>query len=123
LARATDPTAPATRAANYAFLLERLDRFVPRIFPGLPEGASPFAFPIQSDRKEELLHRLAGRGIAAVDFWSTPHPCLPVEGYPRAAALRESIIALPLHQNWASESSNGLSSPYLATQNRRKGKD
>ena len=98
LARATDPTAPAIRAANYAYLLERLDRFVPRIFPSLPEGASPFAFPIQSDRKEELLHRLAGRGIAAVDFWSTPHPCLPVEGFPRAAALRESIIALPVHQ-------------------------
>jgi dTDP-4-amino-4,6-dideoxygalactose transaminase len=33
-----------------------------------------------------------------VDFWSTPHPCLPVEGFPRAAALRESIIALPVHQ-------------------------
>ena len=97
LARATDPTAPAVRAANDAFLLKRLDRFVPQIFPSLPEGASPVAFPIQSDRKEELLHRLAGRGIAAVDFWSTLHPCLPVEGFPRAAALRESIIALPVH--------------------------
>ena len=98
LARATDPAAPAARAANYAFLLERLERFVPRTFPNLSEGASPFAFPIQSDRKEDLLYRLAGCGIAAVDFWSAPHPCLPVRGFPRAAALRESIIALPVHQ-------------------------
>jgi hypothetical protein len=54
--------------------------------------------PIQSDRKEELLDRLAWHGIAALNFWSVPHPSLPVADFPRAAALRESIIALPVHQ-------------------------
>lgn len=98
LASATNPAAQATRAANYAWLLERLERFVPEPFARLPEGASPFAFPIQSDRKEELLDQLAQRGIAAVNFWAIPHPCLPVADFPWAAALRKSIIALPVHQ-------------------------
>jgi dTDP-4-amino-4,6-dideoxygalactose transaminase len=86
------------RAANYAFLLERLKRFVPEGFAHLPEGASPFAFPILSDRKEVMLDRLSRDGIAAIDLWSIPHPRLPVEDFPRAAALRQSVIALPVHQ-------------------------
>ncbi len=98
LARATDPAAQTTRAANYTFLLERLKHFVPEPFARLPKGASPFAFPIQSDRKEELLDQLTQRGIAAVNFWAVPHRCLSVAEFPRAAALRKSIIALPVHQ-------------------------
>ncbi len=98
LARTAYPEAQAARAANYAFLLERLKRFVPEPFAHLPEGASPFAFPIQSDRKEELLDRLVRHGIVASSFWPIPHPCLPVADFPRAAALRKSTIALPVHQ-------------------------
>lgn len=98
LARTADLSAPAVRRAYYAFLLERLNRFVPRPFAHLPEGASPFAFPIRSDRKEQLLARLAGRGIAAIDFWSVPHPSLPAADFPRAAELRKSVLALPVHQ-------------------------
>ena len=98
LARATNPAAQATRAANYTYLLKQLERFVPESFAPLPEGASPFAFPIQSDGKEEVLSRLARHGIAAVNFWSVPHPCLPVARFPRSAALRKSILVLPVHQ-------------------------
>lgn len=98
VARASYLATQAARAANYRFLLKRLESFVPEDFAHLPEGASPFAFPIQSDLKAELLNRLSRHGIAAIDFWSVPHPCLPAEDFPRAAALRESIIALPVHQ-------------------------
>lgn len=98
LARATRQPAQAMRAANYAFLLKHLKRFVPEHFASLPEGASPFAFPIQWDRKEALLRGLAKHGIVAENFWSVPHPCLPTQAFPRAAALRQSIIALPVHQ-------------------------
>ncbi len=98
LTRITDPGAQAARAANYAFLLERLEPFVPEPFAQPPGGASPFAFPIQSDRKEELLLRLAAHGIAALNFWRVPHPCLPAASFPRAASLRQSIIGLPVHQ-------------------------
>ncbi len=98
LPRTAHPAAQAARAANYAFLLKRLRRFAPELFSHLPEGASPFAFPIQSERKKQLLDRLVRRGIAAGNFWSVPHPCLPVADFPRAAVLRKSVITLPVHQ-------------------------
>jgi dTDP-4-amino-4,6-dideoxygalactose transaminase len=98
LARAPYRVAQAARAANYGFLLERLERFVPGDFAHPPEGASPFAFPVRSDRKAEMLDRLSQHGVAALNFWAVPHPCLPARDFPRAAALRESIIALPVHQ-------------------------
>jgi len=98
LSRATYSSAQVARAANYALLLESLKHLVPEPFLHLPTGASPFALPIQSNRKEELLDRLAWHGIAALNFWSIPHPSLPVADFPRAAALRESIVALPVHQ-------------------------
>jgi dTDP-4-amino-4,6-dideoxygalactose transaminase len=98
LARTTRSQAQATRAANYAFLLERLGRFVPEPFAHLPVGASPFAFPIRWDHKEELLQGLARRGIVALNFWAIPHPHLRVVDFPRAAALRKSIVGLPVHQ-------------------------
>jgi hypothetical protein len=68
LPRVANSAAQAARAANYAFLLGRLQRFVPEPFAHLPEGASTLAFPIYSDRKEELLEELARRGIAALNF-------------------------------------------------------
>ena len=37
---------------------------------------------VRTDRKAELLERLARKGIAALDFWSIPHPALPTERFP-----------------------------------------
>ena len=98
LSRAIQPRVHATRLANYAYLFERLGRFVPEPFAHPPEGASPFVFPIQSDRKEELLYWLARQGIAASSFWTIPHPSLPVADFPQASALRKTTIGLPVHQ-------------------------
>lgn len=98
LPRVADPAAQYTRATNYAFLLKQLKRFVPEPFTRLPEGASPFAFPIQSNRKEGLIEQLARHGIMATNFWSDPHPCLSAADFPRVAALRKSVVALPVHQ-------------------------
>jgi perosamine synthetase len=86
------------RAANYSFLHNRLKGLVPDHFPPLVRGASPFAFPLKSDRKAELLSWLEQHGVIALNFWSVPHPCLPATEFPRAAELRESIIGLPVHQ-------------------------
>ncbi len=98
LPRRARPEAQAVRAANYAFLLERLERFVPEHFANLPKGSSPFAFPIRCERKEDLLQSLDRRGIVAENFWAAPHPHLPVANFPRSAALKKSVIALPVHQ-------------------------
>jgi perosamine synthetase len=98
LPRVTNPQARKVRVSHYAFLLERLEPIVPEPFVRLHEGASPYAFPILSECKGELLERLYRHGIVASNFWSVPHPSLQVSRLPQAAALRQSIVALPVHQ-------------------------
>lgn len=98
LVRIADPAAQTRRAANYSFLLRRLQRYVPPPFAQPSAGASPFAFPIESNCKRAVLDWLDRCGIDALDFWAVPHPSLPSAYFPRAAALRESIIGLPVHQ-------------------------
>jgi dTDP-4-amino-4,6-dideoxygalactose transaminase/CelD/BcsL family acetyltransferase involved in cellulose biosynthesis len=98
LRRLVDPGTAGRRRANYELLLRDLSDSVPAPFDRLPPGASPFAMPFSTDRKPELLERLARDGIAALDFWSIPHPALPTERFPRATELRRRIVALPVHQ-------------------------
>jgi perosamine synthetase len=97
LGRVADARAAQLRRENYAFLLEKFPDLVLRPFDRLPEGASPFFFPVETDRKEELLGWFARRGVDALDFWSVAHPLLP-SGFPRARALRRRVVGVPVHQ-------------------------
>jgi dTDP-4-amino-4,6-dideoxygalactose transaminase len=90
--------AAAHRRANYQMLLELLAEHVPPPFAQLPQGASPFAFPIETDQKVALRERLAADGITALNFWSVAHPLLPTECFPHLARLRARILGLPVHQ-------------------------
>jgi dTDP-4-amino-4,6-dideoxygalactose transaminase len=98
LPRICDPDIAARRRANYQFLLEGLREHVPEPFAELPAGASPFAFPIETDRKRALLERLAADGVYALDLWSTPHPSLEVDRFPDARRRRQRTVGLPVHQ-------------------------
>jgi CelD/BcsL family acetyltransferase involved in cellulose biosynthesis/dTDP-4-amino-4,6-dideoxygalactose transaminase len=98
LPRVADETAAAGRRANYAALREELLEHVSPPFRDLPDGASPFAFPLESAAKGVLLERLADAGVRAVDYWSVPHPTLPAVEFPAAARLRARIVGLPVHQ-------------------------
>jgi perosamine synthetase len=98
LRRVFDPGAAARRRANYALLLDGLGESVAKAFPQLADGASPFAFPLATTRKADLLERLAARGVRGVDFWSVPHPTLDPSRFPAATALRREVVALPVHQ-------------------------
>lgn len=99
LPRVADAAAAVRRRANYELLLAGLgaERAAPA-FRTLPRGASPFVFPQQTDHKPELLAALRRRGIRALDLWSVPHPSLPAQGFPAAAALRRRVVGLPVHQ-------------------------
>jgi len=90
--------AAGRRRAHYRLLLDELAGEVPAPFGELPAGASPFAFPVATDRKGELLAHLERAGIHALDFWSTPHPALPAARFPAAARRRASTVLLPVHQ-------------------------
>jgi len=98
LPRVADSWAAQARRENYATLLTDLEDLVPRPFSTLPAGASPFLFPIRTSNKQGLLAWLGHRGIAALDFWSVPHWSLPVDRFPKATSLRQSIVGLPVHQ-------------------------
>jgi dTDP-4-amino-4,6-dideoxygalactose transaminase len=93
-----DPSAAARRRANYRVLLDELGDLVPSPFATLPDGASPFAFPLAVDDKQTLLARLASHGVRGLNLWSVPHPALPAARFPRAAALRARVVGLPVHQ-------------------------
>jgi len=90
------------RRANYRYLLKRLSACVPAPFASLPDGASPFAFPIEADEPGRLVKDLQLRGVNAVLLWKHPHPSLAVANYPIARRLRETLIALPVHQELTS---------------------
>jgi dTDP-4-amino-4,6-dideoxygalactose transaminase len=98
LYRIASGRAAAGRRANYALLMNDLAHLVPPPFDVLPAGASPYAFPIEADDKGATLERLAARGLGAVDFWSVPHPSLPVADFPAIAGRRRRTIVLPVHQ-------------------------
>jgi perosamine synthetase len=97
LGRVVDTSAAATRRAHYELLLADLGDLALPALRDLPSGASPFAFPLVTARKAELLGRLRANGIDALDFWSIAHSSLP-SGFPRAAELRRSIVGVPVHQ-------------------------
>jgi CelD/BcsL family acetyltransferase involved in cellulose biosynthesis len=86
------------RRANASVLLGELNGHVPPPFDYLPPGASPFGIPIETDRKDVALERLARRGVAAFDFWSAPHPSLPQDRFRDAVRRRSRTILLPVHQ-------------------------
>jgi dTDP-4-amino-4,6-dideoxygalactose transaminase len=98
LGRLAGDDAAAARRGNYRRLLAALGEHVRTPFDKLPEGASPFCFPVETEHKVEVLTRLKRAGIAAIDFWSVPHPSLPVERFPRAARRRSRTVGLPVHQ-------------------------
>jgi CelD/BcsL family acetyltransferase involved in cellulose biosynthesis len=98
LPRISDKAAAARRRAHHALLLEAFGDVVPEPFARIPAGASPFAFPVATENKRALLERLRERGVDALDFWSAPHPSLPVDEFPAVRRRRAVTVCLPVHQ-------------------------
>ena len=86
----------ARRRVHYQLLLDEVGELVPAPFGAPGPGASPFGFPVEADDKARLLERLRSEGIAALDFWSEPHPSTP-ERFVAAAERRRRTVLLPVH--------------------------
>ncbi len=93
----------ASRRESYRRMLGALAPLVPPPFGQLPEGASPMALPVAAADKPRLLAVLHAAGVEALDFWSAPHPLLPVELFEGAAARRAVTVVLPVHQELTGE--------------------
>jgi dTDP-4-amino-4,6-dideoxygalactose transaminase len=98
LPRIADPEAAARRRMNYEAILRELGQAVPAPFGVLPEGASPFAFLFETERREEVVRRFQANGIGAYPFWLAFHPATPAERFPEIVARRRRTAALPVHQ-------------------------
>jgi perosamine synthetase len=98
LRRAIDTTAVERRRDHYELLLGRLADMVPPPFAVLDPGACPLVLPVRAADKTTFLGRLRAAGIRALDLWSVPHPALDQQRFPRAAALRQTLVGLPVHQ-------------------------
>lgn len=98
LSRIVDTTTAERRRENYKYLLGHLRNLVPPPFLSLPEGACPFAFPLEVDDANEVLKKLHRYGVEGLLFWRNPHPSLPVQDFPMSMAFRERVIAVPVHQ-------------------------
>jgi dTDP-4-amino-4,6-dideoxygalactose transaminase len=98
LRRAIDITAAERRRSHYEFLLGSLAEMVPQPFTVLDPGACPLVLPVRAVAKAAFLRRVRAAGIRALDLWSVPHPALDGQRFPRAAALRRTLVGLPVHQ-------------------------
>lgn len=98
LRRVVDPGAAERRRDNYELLLGHVGDHVAPPFRTLPAGACPLVLPIEAAHKPVVLARLRAAGVRALDLWSVAHPSLPRHGYDGAAALRRTLIGLPVHQ-------------------------
>lgn len=91
-------TTAERRRENYRFLLSHLKELVPVPFLSLPEGACPFAFPIEVNNADEVLRKLRRYGVEGILFWRNPHPSLPVKEFPVSMTFRNRVFAVPVHQ-------------------------
>jgi dTDP-4-amino-4,6-dideoxygalactose transaminase len=98
LRRLLEPDPAEQRRRHYQALLSELGRQVPAGLSVLPDGASPYFFPVQTADKPGLIALLDEQEIDAVDFWGAAHPSLPAAGFPVAEQLRASIVGVPVHQ-------------------------
>jgi dTDP-4-amino-4,6-dideoxygalactose transaminase len=98
LPRLLEPDPAERRRGNYRVLLGELAGQVPAALAVLPDGASPYFFPVQTTDKPGLIALLDEHEIDAVDFWGAAHPSLPSTAFPMANRLRASIVGVPVHQ-------------------------
>lgn len=98
LPRVVDERTPARRRDHYDVLLKAMGDLVVPAFRELHEGASPFAFPIETARPDDAVRRLRNRDVNAIRFWTFPHPSFPSGAFPQADFVRNSTIVLPVHQ-------------------------
>ena len=79
--------------ARYERLLPADDERLCRLYPSLPPGAVPYAFPVLLARRDDVRHLLLRAGVQARTSWDRI-----VQGGRAASAVAARILLLPLHQ-------------------------
>ena len=77
-----------TAAERIVSLIERVQR-----------GSCPLVFPILTKDSKAMRRFLKANGVSCVRFWSDFHRTLPQQQFPYETMLKQSIVAIPIHQN------------------------
>jgi dTDP-4-amino-4,6-dideoxygalactose transaminase len=89
------------RRDNYTHLLTLL-LGNPKInipFKKLPAGVCPLFFPIIINKRDEVCVMLNRKAIDAIAWWAGYYKNLDWRKYPDAVYLKNSLMALPIHQD------------------------
>ncbi|MFN0093285.1 MAG: DegT/DnrJ/EryC1/StrS family aminotransferase [Dehalococcoidia bacterium] len=88
------------RRENYELVAATLPparSFAPAL-PGLPAGVSPLAFPIWAEDRRAVIGVLQRSGLRPQAWWAGFHGDVPWGELPAAAALKNHLVAVPVHQ-------------------------
>lgn len=95
------PSIVERRRLNYEHMLKTLGSLpgVIPLFPRLPGGVCPLAFPFFVEGARDFHLRLRSKGLPASTWGSVVHPNLMLDDFPDSRALYENLIYLPVHQS------------------------
>lgn len=90
-----------SRRRNYSRLLDRIGDSpgLRPLFEDLPDGVCPQVFPAFVSSPTAWQRLLYERGVHSYAWWRSYHPAFSWEEFPEAAALKNHILAFPVHQH------------------------
>jgi dTDP-4-amino-4,6-dideoxygalactose transaminase len=93
------------RRANYQILQQCLSdiQTIHPLFPALPNGTCPLAFPAFSKQRLRFVHALEKSGICSYAFWEGYHRDLDWAEFPEACFLKDNVFTLPINQSLSNE--------------------
>lgn len=93
------------RRDNFLYLAEHFpDSAALRpLFAALPQNTCPLFFPVRCAEPRALQQHLAAARIESKWFWSFVHPTLRQEDFPEESRLKQTVVALPIHQDLAED--------------------
>lgn len=100
-ARSVGSAIVRARRANYEALAAALRGVAAGarpLIPELPVDAYPLVFPLIVDDSSTWAAALRARRVHAIAWWRGEHPAVDLESFPIARRLKQSVIALPVHQ-------------------------
>lgn len=80
----------------------------------LPDGTCPVALPVVARERDRLVDELRRRGVAATSWWAGFHHGLPWDDFPEACRLKNSVVALPVHQDLDDDAVDRVGSEFVA---------
>lgn len=89
------------RRANFQRYVEIFSGYnkITPLFVKLPSGVCPLHFPILVQRRNQVYADLNEKGIDAIPWWAGYHRELSWKKFDEARFLKDSVLALPIHQD------------------------